>query len=437
LARAAAGRRGHRPHRTGLLLDRNFRLIGASAAISATGSQITVVALPLTALLVCHATSAEVGLLAALGYFPYLFVSPLAGVWVDQFSAKRASILSDLAQGCIVGAVPVIYLTGHLAMGVLYVLVIVNGCFTVTGAVAHSSLTPVVFQDKDKRRATNSMINVAYQTAEIVGPSSGGILVRALRAPVAIGFDAASFFISAAMMSAVRLSPAVSSRQDRQSWLVLMREGISYLRQARTVTRLALVSGSVNLFYVMYTTALLIHLVRNLHFPSSSIGIILGCGGIGGVAGAALAARNPRWLSESAAPALGLFLVAAGIGATELAQVLPAPALALLITAAGVFLVSDGTSFYNVHVISIRQNSCKPEMIGRVTAVCRMLTHCMLPPGAFLGGLLMGRIGYAPTAAIAAIAAIAMAVYLELAGVAEPDELHHEADLSETPGLRG
>src|SRR6185369_15336929 len=52
----------------------HFLLFWAGESISFVGSEVTRLALPLTAVLILHATPAQMGILTALGTLPFLFV---------------------------------------------------------------------------------------------------------------------------------------------------------------------------------------------------------------------------------------------------------------------------------------------------------------------------------------------------------------------------
>jgi hypothetical protein len=68
----------------GLWRHPDFLRLWTSETISLFGSQITFLALPLTAVLALNATPFEMGLLGALEFLPFLLLSLFAGVWVDR-----------------------------------------------------------------------------------------------------------------------------------------------------------------------------------------------------------------------------------------------------------------------------------------------------------------------------------------------------------------
>ena len=66
----------------------NFARLWTAHTVSAVGSQVSVLALPLIAILTLHATAWEVGILRAASGLPVLLLGLLVGVWVDRMRRR-------------------------------------------------------------------------------------------------------------------------------------------------------------------------------------------------------------------------------------------------------------------------------------------------------------------------------------------------------------
>src|SRR5262249_40093074 len=88
---------------SGVLADRGFRLLFSADAISQLGSRITLLALPLVAIVVLHASVSEVGLLATFETAAFLLVGLPAGAWVDRLRRRPVMITADVGRGARVG----------------------------------------------------------------------------------------------------------------------------------------------------------------------------------------------------------------------------------------------------------------------------------------------------------------------------------------------
>jgi len=79
-----------------LLRDRDFRLFWLGETTSTAGSAMAVVAMPLTAVLVLHASTLVVGLLQATAWLPALLIALPAGAWVDRGRKRTVMLACDL-----------------------------------------------------------------------------------------------------------------------------------------------------------------------------------------------------------------------------------------------------------------------------------------------------------------------------------------------------
>src|SRR5438105_14016026 len=148
LARAgAAGPRGrggafHSSPRLGVIplfssspssIGRNsdFQKLWAGFTIAVVGSQITVLALPLTAVLCLGAGPTETGLLVAARMAPSLVVGLFVGAWVDRLPRRPIMIGADIGSAVVIGSVPLAAAAGVLGLGQLYVVAFLAGVFNV------------------------------------------------------------------------------------------------------------------------------------------------------------------------------------------------------------------------------------------------------------------------------------------------------------------
>src|SRR5262245_48983504 len=85
--------------RRGVLRLQGFRMLLGSVAVSEAGTQISVVALPLLAVLALHASPFELGLLTAAERAAFLLIGLPAGVWVDRMRRRSVMVVTDVLRG--------------------------------------------------------------------------------------------------------------------------------------------------------------------------------------------------------------------------------------------------------------------------------------------------------------------------------------------------
>src|SRR5205807_10575071 len=87
-----------------------FRRYWTGATVSLFGDQVTLLALPLTAVLVLHAHAAQMGYLIAAELVPNLFFSLHAGAWVDRRGRRRQTLIAaDLGRAALIASIPIAY----------------------------------------------------------------------------------------------------------------------------------------------------------------------------------------------------------------------------------------------------------------------------------------------------------------------------------------
>lgn len=182
---------------------RDFRRYAGADAISKLGSEVSLVALPLTAALTLHASPFEVGLLTAAEMVAFLLVGLPAGAWVDRMRRRPVLVAADVVRALALLSIPAAALLGVLGLPQMYAVALVNGLCTVFFDVAHQSYLPSIVGREDLARGHGTL--AANQSlAQLSGPGIGGWLVQALTAPIAVVADALSYAGSALLLLGVR-----------------------------------------------------------------------------------------------------------------------------------------------------------------------------------------------------------------------------------------
>src|SRR4051794_26582606 len=98
----------------------DFRRLWVGETVSQFGSMVSQLALPLVAILVVHASTLEVGILAACETVAFLLVGLPAGAWVDRMRFRNVLIVNDLIRAAAIGSVPLAWALHSLTIGQLY-----------------------------------------------------------------------------------------------------------------------------------------------------------------------------------------------------------------------------------------------------------------------------------------------------------------------------
>jgi MFS family permease len=177
---AAAAGAGLQPlHRQPLFLR-----FWSAQAVSVFGDQVSALAIPLTAVLLLHASAFEVGLLTAMAWLPHLLFSLPAGVWIDtRPHRRRLMIASDLLRAAALGTLPVAWWLGGLTVWQLLAVTFVVGGLTVVFDLANASFF-VALVSRAQYVEAQSRLSTSRSVSYIAGPSVAGFLVQALGARI-------------------------------------------------------------------------------------------------------------------------------------------------------------------------------------------------------------------------------------------------------------
>jgi MFS family permease len=378
----------------------DFNKLWFGQSLSMLGSQVTALALPLTALLFLGASATQVGILNALREVASLGLLLFAGVLVDRVRRRPLLIGSDLGRAVVVGLVPVLAFAGVLNMPVLYVTVFVLGGLTALFDLAYSSYLTTVVPPALLAKG-NSRLQASESVAYIAGPSVGGFLIQLLRAPFALVVDAVTFLLSAASLLAIRTKePEVQRAPSDEATglrgvLSTIGAGIRLTLDNRVLRALAGTAATFNFFTGLMLTVFVIYATRTQHLSAGEIGVIYGAFGVGGFAGAMSLGPLIDRLG------FGRLLVAAY--AVAIAGIVPLPFLTgpKLVLVVGFSLLHAvagwGIVTSNIVEMTMRQLTVPTHSLGRVNASFRFMIGALLPVAALVAGLLGEQIGLRTT----------------------------------------
>ena len=285
------------PQPTTLTRNPDFLKFWVGQTISVFGSQITNLALPLTAVLVLNASSSQMGVLNALGIAPFILVGLFAGVWADRMRRRPILLASDLGRFLLLGSIPLAALGGFLTIPYLYIIIFLVGIMTVFFDVSYQAFLPSLV-GREQLVEGNSKLEVSNSAAAILGPGLAGVLVQALTAPIAIIFDALSFLVSAISLRVIRSQETAPELKQAAEKNVLreIREGLHVVFGNRLLWSIAGCTATANFFGSMWQAVFILYLTRELGMPPAVQGIIFAAGAPGALLAALISARVAKRL---------------------------------------------------------------------------------------------------------------------------------------------
>jgi MFS family permease len=365
--------------------NRPFAMFWVAQALSHTGTQVSELAIPLTAVLVLSANSVEMGILTAMEPLPSLALGLVLGVLVDRVRRARLMFWCNIGQAVLIGTIPLAAALGILTLAQMCIVMFAAGSLALAYALAHTAYVPVLVPDSRQLTAANSAVALSDSVTAVGGPGLAGLLVQVLTAPIAVAVDAASFLVAAVLQLFGRRSdprPSVHHEPIGAS----LREGLRAFGRHKGVVAITAAKAIPDFFHWGVLALFVLYAVRELHLSPATIGVVWMVASLGPVAAGFIAASVSRRLGVARTS------VVAGIvfGSTNLLIPLAGGPTWLVVAILMFANFAGGLSV--VYLIIVRatmlQQTVAPNLLGRVGGVMRLIEWGPGPVGSLLGGLL-------------------------------------------------
>ena len=391
----------------GLWLSPDFRKLWGSLTITSFGTQITNLALPLTAALMLHASPMQMGILVALETLPFALFSLHAGVLLDRVRKLPVVISADLGRALALACVPVAAWFGWLSIEVLFGVGFLCGVQNVVGGAAYQVLLAQMAGRKRLVEA-NAKTALGETSAALIGPGLAGALIGLLTAPFAIALDALSFVVSALMLRRIKGRSDVPQVEGATSVWREIGEGLKLVWENRTLWGLAWLAGLWQFLHHMQIAVLILFATRQLSLSAGAIGFAYACGGLGCVLASVFAERLSARIGVGPVIVAGLMVTAAGWQAFGLLG--GSGWVAMLALGAAMLVFDFGAILYAINYLALRQAITPDRLLGRMTATMRFLTVASAPLGSLVGGALATAIGLRGTLLVVGALGLALAL---------------------------
>ncbi|MFD8290914.1 MFS transporter [Streptomyces lavendulae] len=414
-----------------LLRNRPFVRLWTGQTVAEFGYNLSLVALPLVAVIQLGADSVQMGLFVGAGMAPMAFAWPLFGVLVDRVDRRRILLATYVGRGLLLSWVPIGAALGVLDMLQLVAVYFLVSLLQVAFEVAAPSLLPQLVKDSDLVQA-NSRMEMTRSGAVIVGPALAGFLVEAITPANTVAMDSVCYLLASGLILTLPLAgrhahtgraaaptageqaarpghaapaeapagPAAPAAARPESFRRQLTEGWSFVFGHAQLRVLAFSSSLMNTFFYIRTPLLALFVVQELHFSGAQLGLVLAAGGPGALLGAVAAGRLSRRFGLSRTLTASAFLAGGPVLVVPFVPAESIPGLAVLM--ASTFAVSCGVQIYGINLVSFRQLITPDRLLGRVNATFRWAAWAMAPFAAVLSGFLADLLGLRGAIAIAA-----------------------------------
>ncbi len=243
------------------------------------------------------------------------------------------------------------------------------------------SILPDLVQTSELDNA-NSRISATQLIAdEFAGPPLGGLLFGLASAAAVLTTGVLYSLAAVAFLFLPRREPTPDTARLRPGVWAEVREGLGWMAKHPQIRTLTAIGALTNFAYMTPFSILVLFALERLNLDSTGYGLLLAFSSIGGLLGAAVAARVRQRLGYRATLACSLALGSATLIGTAFTTnvIIAGVLLALYILHATV---------YNIAATSLRQRLVPERLRGRTYAGSRVLPLLGLALGGVAGGAL-------------------------------------------------
>jgi MFS family permease len=408
--------------RRSVFKNRDFVHLWWAESVSQLGSQVSLIALPLVAITVLHATTFEVGALTAIEMSPFVLFGLPAGAIIDRLPRRPVLVVADIGRAVALASVPIAYAFEVLTYAQLAVVVFITGSLTVFFDVAYQSILPALVE-RDQLTDGNAKLEISRSGAQLAGPALGGVIVQLAGAARAVAADALSFIVSAIFIRGIKakeppIEPRTAADDEAGTFRTLgreIKEGLHYVLGHRVLRLIAGATATSNFFSNMALAVFLLYAVRELGYSAGIVGLVFSVGNVGVLVAAVLTDRITR--SIRLGPAIWIGLAVAQLGALFFPLAPVDQAIPFFVF--GWLLFGFGGTLYNIDQVSLRQAITPDRLQGRMNASMRFMVWGTMPFGSLAGGVLGATIGLRSTLWIAAVGGLFSVAWLTAKPVLE------------------
>jgi MFS family permease len=277
---------------------RNFRLLWTGLLLSMTGSlmQNAAILWHVSLLVGPERKALALGMVGLVRVAPIVIFSMLSGVVADVWNRRKLMLLTQSGATVVALILAILTFRGLTQVWPIYLLAALGACAGAFDLPARQALIPMLVPRKDLPNAI-SLNSIMFQTASVIGPSIGGIVIGTAGLMWVYAINAVSFLF---VIAALLMMRNVPHRQDGDgtpkseiSWHAAM-EGLRFVFRSPLI-RSTMILDFLATFFSSATTLLPIFAQDILHVGAQGYGWLFAAPAAGAVVmSAAMVPLNDR-----------------------------------------------------------------------------------------------------------------------------------------------
>jgi MFS family permease len=367
------------------LRSRNYRLFYAGQGISLSGTWMQTIA---QAILVLQITDSKValGTVTMLQFLPITLLVLFAGMLADRVPKRELIIATRVLAMVQAAVITVLVWSGSIELWHVYVLAVVLGIANAFEQPTRQAFVVEMVGRDDLMNAV-ALNSGLFNSARLIGPAIGGLIIAAFGLKWAFLLNALSFvpaILALTMMDSSQFHATKGRVAADANPLRELTAGISYVFRTPAALMVVIIMSAIGTFGINFTVMLPLIARYVLDQGSAGLGFMTSAVGLGALVAALLLAsrtdvtRRTLFLGGAA---FGVLLAMIAVSQWYVAT------LALL-----VLLGVAHTTFASTANVSL-QLTAPDHLRGRVMSLYMLLIAGSTPVGGYLTGLMAEHLG--------------------------------------------
>ncbi len=370
-------------HRYPALSYRDFRLLWFSQLISASGSQMQIVAVNWQIYLLTHSALA-LGLLGLMRVVPIVIFSLIGGSVADVFNRKKVLLLCQTSLTILSAVLAVATFTHTVSSYLIYGVIVLSAVAMAFNMPAQQALLPNLV---DRKHLTNalSLNAILRQVASIGGPAIGGLIIGHFNIGSVYALNAVTFLaVIMALLFMKTSGLAINDTPSTISW-ESVKEGLQFVISKKLIWS-TMILDFFSTFFASATALLPIFAQDILHVGPEGLGMLYSADSIGALIAGGVVASIEKVGKQGKILLVSIAAYAVGTIMFGLSKNYYLSILALAI-------VGAGDSISTIIRNTIRQIATPDYIRGRMTAINMIFFMGGPQLGEFEAGVMASLIG--------------------------------------------
>jgi MFS family permease len=369
---------------TRALRHRNFRLFFSGQSISLIGTWMQRVAV---AWLVYRLSGSAfmLGLVGFAGQIPLFVLAPLAGVMADRWNRHRILLVTQTAAMVQAFVFSFLVLSHMIRIWQVIALALTLGVINAFDVPTRQSFVIEMVEDKKDLGNAIALNSSMFNFARLMGPSLAGMLIAVLGEGICFFVNGVSYLAVVISLLMMRLAEKETAPRRSKAWHELV-EGFRYAAGFAPIRAILLMLALISLTGLPYIVLMPVFAKDVLHGGPGTLGFLMGCAGMGALAGALYLAARKSVLGLGKMIPIAACLLGGGLIVFSFSRSYYMSLALMAVTGFGqiVHMATGNT---------LLQTLVDDDKRGRIMSLYAMAIGGMMPLGSLLAGAVAGWIG--------------------------------------------